>query len=134
VTNNLTDFPTPALQTWDIEAKSPDDFVLDQLDLSRDTVYGAVQRIADSWRQPPEPSQTSSPRWNATGWSSPQPPCGPNVLISGRPIVAATDPDHVHVSAGHRLAISPPILRPNIPRPGKREGPPTGVSAGQRPF
>lgn len=53
VTNNLTDFPTPALQTWDIEAKSPDDFVLDQLDLSRDTVYGAVQRIADSWRQPP---------------------------------------------------------------------------------
>jgi len=53
VTNNLTDFPTPALQTWDIEAKSPDDFVLDQLDLSRDTVYGAMQRIADSWRQPP---------------------------------------------------------------------------------
>ena len=53
VTNNLIDFPTHALQAWDIEAKSPDDFVLDQLDLSRDTVYGAVQRIADSWRQPP---------------------------------------------------------------------------------
>jgi DNA-binding IscR family transcriptional regulator len=41
------------LQTWDIEAKSPDDFVLDQLDLNRDAVYGAVQRIADSWTNPP---------------------------------------------------------------------------------
>jgi predicted nucleic acid-binding protein len=53
VTNNLADFPADALQTWDIEAKSPDDFVLDQLDLNRDAVYGAVQRIADSWTNPP---------------------------------------------------------------------------------
>lgn len=53
VTNNLADFPGDTLQTWDIEAKSPDEFVLDQLDLDRDTVYGAVQRIADSWANPP---------------------------------------------------------------------------------
>jgi predicted nucleic acid-binding protein len=53
VTHNLADFPAETLQTWDVQAKSPDDFVLDQLDLSRVTVYGAVQRIADSWANPP---------------------------------------------------------------------------------
>lgn len=53
VTNNLNDFPPDELAAWDIEAKAPDEFVLDQIDLSRDTVYGAVQRIADSWANPP---------------------------------------------------------------------------------
>lgn len=53
VTNNLKDFPPAALEAWDMEAKSPDDFVLDQIDLSRETVYGAVQRIADSRQNPP---------------------------------------------------------------------------------
>jgi DNA-binding IscR family transcriptional regulator len=33
--------------------KSPDEFVPDQLNLSREAVYGAVQRIADSWKSPP---------------------------------------------------------------------------------
>ena len=37
-----------ALQTWDMGAKSPEEFVLDQIDLNREAVYGAVQRIADS--------------------------------------------------------------------------------------
>ena len=36
------------LENWNLEAKSPDDFILDQIDLSHDVVYGAVQRIADS--------------------------------------------------------------------------------------
>lgn len=36
-----------------MEAKSPYDFVLDQVDLSRETVYAAVQRIADSRDRPP---------------------------------------------------------------------------------
>lgn len=53
VTNNLRDFPPDGLADWDIEAKGADDFILDQIDLSRDTVYGAVQRIADSWANPP---------------------------------------------------------------------------------
>lgn len=53
VTNNLKDFPPDELAAWDIEAKGADDFILDQIDLSRDTVYGAVQRIADSWANPP---------------------------------------------------------------------------------
>ena len=53
VTLNIRDFPEAALQQWDIDAKSPDEFILDQLDLSREAVYGAVQRIADSWTRPP---------------------------------------------------------------------------------
>lgn len=53
VTNNLGDFPEAVLAPWNIEAKAPDDFVLDQIDLDRQAVYGAVQRIADSWRRPP---------------------------------------------------------------------------------
>jgi predicted nucleic acid-binding protein len=53
VTNNLKDFPPSALAPWDMEAKSPDNFILDQIDLSRETVYGAVQRIADSRQKPP---------------------------------------------------------------------------------
>jgi len=53
VTNNLKDFPPASLEPWDMEAKSPDDFILDQIDLSRETVYGAVQRIADSMTNPP---------------------------------------------------------------------------------
>lgn len=53
VTNNLSDFPAATLRAWDIDPKSPDEFVLDQLDLSRTTVYGAVQRIADAWKYPP---------------------------------------------------------------------------------
>lgn len=53
VTRNLKDFPEAALRAWDIDAKSPDQFILDQLDLSREAVYGAVQRIADSWKTPP---------------------------------------------------------------------------------
>ena len=53
VTHNLKDFPSTVLAGWDMEAKSADDFILDQVDLSRDSVYGAVQRIADSRGNPP---------------------------------------------------------------------------------
>jgi hypothetical protein len=53
VTSNLRDFPAADLQPWEIEAKSPDDFVRDQISLNRDVVYAAVQQIADSWRRPP---------------------------------------------------------------------------------
>lgn len=36
-----------------MEAKCADDFILDQIDLSREAVYSAVQRIADSRENPP---------------------------------------------------------------------------------
>ncbi|RCW46870.1 putative nucleic acid-binding protein [Halopolyspora algeriensis] len=53
VTKNLKDFPGEIVRAWDIEARHPDAFLLDQVDLDRTAVYGAVQRIADSWRNPP---------------------------------------------------------------------------------
>lgn len=53
VTANLKDFPAKNLAEWDIEPRSPDDFVLDQIDLSGHAVYAAVQQIADSWARPP---------------------------------------------------------------------------------
>lgn len=53
VTHNLKDFPNETLAAWNVEAVHPDDFVLAQIDLDRQRVFAAVQRIADSWRKPP---------------------------------------------------------------------------------
>jgi predicted nucleic acid-binding protein len=53
VTSNLRDFPGEELHQWDIEPKSPDEFIRDQIGLDRAAVYAAVQQIADSWRNPP---------------------------------------------------------------------------------
>lgn len=54
VTSNLKDFPADYLAPWDIEVKSPDDFVLDQIDLDGRVVWACVQQIADSRTNPPE--------------------------------------------------------------------------------
>lgn len=53
VTSNLKDFPETALSPWNIEVKSPDDFILDQFHLDGPAVHGAVQRVADGWTKPP---------------------------------------------------------------------------------
>ncbi|MGW5642583.1 PIN domain-containing protein [Saccharopolyspora sp. NPDC003752] len=53
VTANLKDFPADALDQWDIETRHPDAFILDQIYLDRPTVYGCIQRIADSLTNPP---------------------------------------------------------------------------------
>ncbi|WP_190824828.1 PIN domain-containing protein [Saccharopolyspora pogona] len=53
VTVNLKDFPMDSLGQWDIEAKHPDAFILDQIHLDRPSVYGCIQRIADSCTKPP---------------------------------------------------------------------------------
>ncbi|WP_433499319.1 PIN domain-containing protein [Sphaerimonospora sp. CA-214678] len=53
VTNNLRDFPADSLSCWDVEAKSADDFVLDQVHLNQKVVWACVQQIADSWKNPP---------------------------------------------------------------------------------
>ena len=53
VTNNIKDFPPPALEQWNVEAKTPDEFLLDQFHLSGPVLYGAIQRVADSWKNPP---------------------------------------------------------------------------------
>jgi hypothetical protein len=54
VTSNLKDFPADALAAWNVEAKSPDDFILDQIDLDDRIVWACVQQIVDSRVNPPE--------------------------------------------------------------------------------
>jgi hypothetical protein len=57
VTANLKHFPAAALRQWDIEAKSPDDFVLDQIGIDGRTVAVCVQQIADSRTRPPQDTE-----------------------------------------------------------------------------
>jgi hypothetical protein len=50
---DLRDFPPADLRSWDIDPKSPDEFVRDQISLDRGVVMAALQQVADSWRNPP---------------------------------------------------------------------------------
>lgn len=54
VTSNVRDFPGEALAPLGIEAKSPDDFIQDQIEIDDRTVYACVQQIADSRSDPPD--------------------------------------------------------------------------------
>ena len=54
VTRNIKDFPPEDLQQWDLEAKSPDAFVLDQVHINVRVVAASVRQIADSRINPPE--------------------------------------------------------------------------------
>jgi predicted nucleic acid-binding protein len=54
VTSNLKHFPATVLELWDVEARAPDDFVLDQLGIDGRTVAACVQQIADSRTRPPQ--------------------------------------------------------------------------------
>jgi hypothetical protein len=53
VTSNLTDFPAHALAPFDVEAISPDEFVLDLFDLSEGAVVAAAKRARTAFRNPP---------------------------------------------------------------------------------
>ncbi|MEV0649754.1 PIN domain-containing protein [Phytomonospora sp. NPDC050363] len=54
VTSNLADFPASALEPWNIVAESPDEFVLNLIDLDERVIYSSIQQIADSRSRPPE--------------------------------------------------------------------------------
>jgi predicted nucleic acid-binding protein len=54
VTQNLRHFRSGDLTDWNVEAKSPDDFVLDQISIDLKVVYSCVQDIANSRKQRPE--------------------------------------------------------------------------------
>jgi hypothetical protein len=54
VTDNVKDFPAAELAAWNIETKSPDDFILDLYDLHPGSVTACVQQIADSRNNPPD--------------------------------------------------------------------------------
>jgi hypothetical protein len=57
VTRNLSDFPAADLGRWNIEAKSPDDFVLDQISIDDRIVFSCVQEIANSRRRLPQTAE-----------------------------------------------------------------------------
>ncbi|HEY1320382.1 MAG TPA: PIN domain-containing protein [Streptosporangiaceae bacterium] len=48
------DFTAAELAPWNIEAKHPDDFVLDQIDINDRMIWGCVQQIAISRKERPE--------------------------------------------------------------------------------
>jgi hypothetical protein len=54
VTRNLRDFPAADLEPWNIEAKSPDAFVLDQIHINLPAVAASIRQVADSRINPPE--------------------------------------------------------------------------------
>jgi predicted nucleic acid-binding protein len=53
VTRNLRHFPKDRLAPWGVKAKSPDDFVRDQIGIDRQAVWACVQQIVDSRRRRP---------------------------------------------------------------------------------
>ena len=54
VTFNLADFPAETLGRYDIEAKHPDDFVLDSIDLAQAAVVRCINDQAAELRNPPQ--------------------------------------------------------------------------------
>ena len=48
------DFTADDLAPWNVEAKHPDDFVLDQIDINDRIIWGCVQQIANSRKGRPE--------------------------------------------------------------------------------
>ncbi len=54
VTTNLRDFPPADLEPWNVEAKSPDDFVLDQITIDDRIVFTCVQEIANARKRHPQ--------------------------------------------------------------------------------
>jgi hypothetical protein len=57
VTYNLIDFPAAALARFDIEARHPDDFLVDLLDLAPGAVCTAVKRQRESLPNPPKTAE-----------------------------------------------------------------------------
>lgn len=53
VTFNLRHFPAEALEPYDIEARHPDEFLLDQLELHESTVLAGVTDVLSSYENPP---------------------------------------------------------------------------------
>jgi predicted nucleic acid-binding protein len=52
VTTNLRDFPSEELSKWNIEAKHPDDFLVDQFHLDAIALHVILQQIADNANRP----------------------------------------------------------------------------------
>lgn len=82
VTWNIADFPQERLAPWNVEATSPDDFLLDQIDLDRDTVWAAVNDIAAGRGTVRQRRTMSWLRSNGTASTSLSRHSGPNLQLS----------------------------------------------------
>ncbi|WP_167668658.1 PIN domain-containing protein [Saccharomonospora xinjiangensis] len=58
VTANLKDFPDAALEPYDIVVLSPDEFLLDQLDLYQEKALAVLRKLVAARRKPPETPAT----------------------------------------------------------------------------
>ena len=65
VTDNLKDFPAERLAHWDIDPKSADEFVLDQIGLDAKVVWGAFDRSPTRGDALPAPPRMCCSAWNA---------------------------------------------------------------------
>lgn len=54
VTNNLKDFPSDSLASYDIEAQSPDEFLFHQLDLHKGAVIASLRECRERLKNPPK--------------------------------------------------------------------------------
>lgn len=52
VTDNIKDFPALSVQPYDIDVRSPDDFLLDQLDLHQEETLEIVDQILQKMVNP----------------------------------------------------------------------------------
>lgn len=65
VTNNLKDFPNDVLLEYNIEAQSPDEFLLNLFYLSFDRIYEAYIELEKSLKNPPIPREELIKRFTA---------------------------------------------------------------------
>lgn len=72
ITANTKDFPASALEPFGLEAVHPNDFLLDQLDLSPATLLQVIREQAAHTKRPPLPRRTWLP-----SSAGPAPPASP---------------------------------------------------------
>jgi predicted nucleic acid-binding protein len=53
ITNNIKDFPIDALASYGIEAKTPDDFIVDNIDLFQSDAIAALRAMRARYDNPP---------------------------------------------------------------------------------
>jgi hypothetical protein len=97
VTANLADFPATALSPFALEAVHPDDFLLDQLDLS------PPPSCRSSTSKPPTPGNHHSPRET---W----PPCSAGQTYPASPTKSSASCPHLWTAPNNQLYAKRPRL------------------------
>jgi hypothetical protein len=83
VTFNLSDFPTEVLADWDVEAKHPDDFLVDQFHWTRSACTRPSKRWPTPGRSRRARSTTYWTAWTVPGFLRPRPSCADSNAESG---------------------------------------------------